>query len=109
MNRYLSLVPDDAEQWVSLAILHSDAEQYEDAFACYRRAEQTEADSPVLRLNWGLVESRLTWSRPVPCSPAIYLRGWNKLLSWTYRSAELDVQKILLMRLCFLRRSKLPG
>lgn len=37
LKRYLSLVPDDAEQWVSLAILHSDDEQYEDAFACYQR------------------------------------------------------------------------
>lgn len=58
LKRYLSLVPDDAEQWVSLAILHSDDEQYEDAFACYQRAEQAEADSPVLRLNWGVTAVR---------------------------------------------------
>ncbi len=58
LKRYLSLVPDDAEQWLALAILHSDDEQFEAAYDCYRRAEELGPDSPALRLNWGVTEVR---------------------------------------------------
>lgn len=54
LKRYLSLVPDDAAQWIALGILHSDDEEYEDAFSCYQRVEALDADSPTLRLNWGV-------------------------------------------------------
>ena len=54
LKRYLSLVPGDAAQWISLAILYSDDGLFEDAFECYRQAEAIEADSPSLRLNWGV-------------------------------------------------------
>jgi tetratricopeptide (TPR) repeat protein len=58
LKRYLSLVPDDTPQWISLAILHSDDEEYDEAFACYRQAEAIDADSPALRLNWGVTAVR---------------------------------------------------
>lgn len=54
LKRYLSLVPDDAEQWVALAILHSDDEEFDAAFVCYAQAEQLDPESPALRLNWGV-------------------------------------------------------
>jgi len=58
LKRYLSLVPDDADQWVALGILHSDAEEYEQAYACYRQAEQIDPSSGILRLNWGVTAVR---------------------------------------------------
>lgn len=58
LKRYLSLVPDDIEQWIALAILHSDDEEYPEAYACYRQVEQIEPDSASLRLNWGVTAVR---------------------------------------------------
>ncbi len=58
LKRYLSLVPDDASQWIALAILHSDDEEYPQAFACYEQAERLDPDSPALRLNWGVTAVR---------------------------------------------------
>ncbi|HPC21785.1 MAG: tetratricopeptide repeat protein [Phycisphaerae bacterium] len=58
LKRYLSLVPDDAEQLVALAILYSDDEQYEQAYAAYREAEQIDRNSGGLRLNWGVTAVR---------------------------------------------------
>jgi tetratricopeptide (TPR) repeat protein len=58
LKRYLSLVPDDAEQWIALAILHSDDEEYPAAFACYEQAERVNPNSAGLRLNWGVTAVR---------------------------------------------------
>lgn len=58
LKRYLSLMPDDAAQWVALAILHSDDDEFADAFACYERAEQIDPKSAALRLNWGVTAVR---------------------------------------------------
>jgi tetratricopeptide (TPR) repeat protein len=58
LRRYLSLAPDDANEWVSLAILHSDDEEFDKAFECYRQAEQIAPDSTALRLNWGVTAVR---------------------------------------------------
>ncbi len=58
LKRYLSLVPEDAGQWIALAILHSDDEEYADAFRCYEQAEQLDPDAPALRLNWGVTAVR---------------------------------------------------
>jgi tetratricopeptide (TPR) repeat protein len=58
LKRYLSLAPDDAEQWVTLALLHSDEGQFKQAFQCYRAAEQIAPDSSSLRLNWGVTAVR---------------------------------------------------
>lgn len=54
LHRYLSLVPDDAAQWIALGILHSDDDEFERAYECYRAAERLDADSASLRLNWGV-------------------------------------------------------
>ncbi|MGD8451579.1 MAG: tetratricopeptide repeat protein [Phycisphaerae bacterium] len=54
LKRYLSLAPEDAEQWIALAILYSDDDEYDEAFACYRWAEEIQPDSASLRLNWGV-------------------------------------------------------
>jgi tetratricopeptide (TPR) repeat protein len=54
LKRYLSLAPEDASQWIALAILHSDDEEYEAAFACYAEAERLDPDASTLRLNWGV-------------------------------------------------------
>ncbi len=54
LKRYLSLAPDDVEQWITLALLHSDEEEFAQAFRCYRAAEQIAPDSAALRLNWGV-------------------------------------------------------
>lgn len=58
LSRYLSLDPDDAQQWVNLAVLHSDEKEFAEAFACYRAAEQIAPDSVPLRLNWGVTAVR---------------------------------------------------
>ena len=57
-KRYLSLVPEDAAQWIALGILHSDDEEYKDAFSCYRTAEELDPQSASLRLNWGVTAVR---------------------------------------------------
>ena len=54
LKRYLSLAPEDASQWIALAILCSDERRYEEAYAHYANAERLEVDSPWLRLNWGV-------------------------------------------------------
>ena len=54
LKRYLSLAPDDAAQWIALAILCSDEHRYEEAYAHYANAERLDPDSPWLRLNWGV-------------------------------------------------------
>jgi Flp pilus assembly protein TadD len=54
LRRYLSLAPDDVSAWVTLAILHSDDEEFDQAFRCYRSAEQVAPDSALLRFNWGV-------------------------------------------------------
>jgi tetratricopeptide (TPR) repeat protein len=58
IKRYLSLVPDDAEQWIALAILHSDDEDFAEAMACYEQAERINPNSAALRLNWGVTAVR---------------------------------------------------
>ena len=58
LKRYLSLAPDDMDQWITLAILHSDDLEFDEAFCCYRAAEQIAPDSPALRLNWGVTAVR---------------------------------------------------
>ncbi len=58
LKRYLSLSPDDADQWITLAILHSDDLEFDEAFHCYRIAEQIAPDSGALRLNWGVTAVR---------------------------------------------------
>jgi tetratricopeptide (TPR) repeat protein len=58
LKRYLSLAPEDAEQWIALAILHSDDLEFDQAFHCYRAAEQVAPDSAALRLNWGVTAVR---------------------------------------------------
>jgi len=58
LRRYLSLVPDDASQWIALGILHSDDREYREAFECYRQAEKLDPESAALRLNWGVTAVR---------------------------------------------------
>jgi tetratricopeptide (TPR) repeat protein len=58
IKRYLSLAPDDADQWITLAILQSDDEEYADAFQCYAQAERIDPRSAGLRLNWGVTAVR---------------------------------------------------
>jgi tetratricopeptide (TPR) repeat protein len=58
LKRYLSLSPDDVDQWITLAILHSDDLEFDEAFRCYRAAEQIAPDSAALRLNWGVTAVR---------------------------------------------------
>lgn len=58
IKRYLSLAPDDVSQWVSLGILHSDDDEYDEAYACYAEAEKLSANDPSLRLNWGVTAVR---------------------------------------------------
>jgi tetratricopeptide (TPR) repeat protein len=58
LRRYLSLAPEDAAQWVALAILHSDDQEYDQAFECYVEAEKLDANLAMLRLNWGVTAVR---------------------------------------------------
>src|SRR5262245_1280223 len=58
LRRYLSLAPDDVNEWINLAILHSDDDEFDLAFGCYREAEQIAPDSASLRLNWGVSSVR---------------------------------------------------
>ena len=45
---------DDAHQWVSQAIAHSDARDYERAYEAYQRALELEPSSVSLNYNWAL-------------------------------------------------------
>lgn len=58
LRRYLSLAPEDAEQWISLAILHCDDEEYEQASACYQAACRVTPKATSLHLNWGVTAVR---------------------------------------------------
>ncbi|MFH1747612.1 MAG: tetratricopeptide repeat protein [Planctomycetota bacterium] len=58
LHRYLSLVPDDVDQWITLGILHSDDEEYERALTCYEQAAALAPDSVALRINWGVTAVR---------------------------------------------------
>ena len=66
LKRYLSLVPDDATQWITLGILCSDDEEYDEAFRCYEQAERLDPQAPALRLNWGVSAVRAR-RLPVDC------------------------------------------
>ncbi len=58
LRRYLSLAPDDEAQWIDLAILYSDQDDFDSAGQCFREAERIAPDSPGLRLNWGVTAVR---------------------------------------------------
>ncbi len=58
LKRYLSLAPEDAVQWVTLGILHSDDEEYDAAFDCYAQAENATPESTWLHLNIGVTAVR---------------------------------------------------
>lgn len=58
LRRYLSLAPDDDAQWINLAIMYSDADDFAAAAQCFREAERIAPDSPSLRLNWGVTAVR---------------------------------------------------
>lgn len=58
LKRYLSLVPDDAEQWITLGIWLTDAEQFEEAARAFATSEELNPESPTLRLHWGESEAR---------------------------------------------------
>lgn len=58
LRRYLSLDPSDSGEWIALAVMHSDDEEYEAAVECYQQAEALDADSAPLRLNWGVTALR---------------------------------------------------
>ncbi|MBL8878842.1 MAG: tetratricopeptide repeat protein [Phycisphaerales bacterium] len=58
LKRYLSLAPDDAEQWITLGIWLSDSNLFEEAAQAFARSEEINAESPTLRLHWGESEAR---------------------------------------------------
>ncbi len=58
LRRYLSLAPEDAAEWISLAIIHSELEDYDASIQCYQRAESLDADARSLHYNWGLTAQR---------------------------------------------------
>jgi|GEM_PF-778492 len=84
LKRYLSLAPEDADQWITLATMYGDDQEYDQAFTCYRAAEQITPDSARLRLCWGetgvrarrleVAEQQLRYlKRLAPDSPQPYL------------------------------------
>lgn len=58
LRRYLSLVPEDATQWIALGVLHSDDEEYDQALECYGKANEVNSESGWLHLNWGITAVR---------------------------------------------------
>jgi tetratricopeptide (TPR) repeat protein len=58
LRRFLSLVPDDATQWVALGVLHSDDEEFQLALECYAQANEIDPESSWLHLNWGITAVR---------------------------------------------------
>ncbi|MBE7463346.1 MAG: tetratricopeptide repeat protein [Planctomycetes bacterium] len=57
-REYLALVPEDAHEWIALAIVHSDAGHYEQAGEAYRKAHALDPDSISLHFNWATTASR---------------------------------------------------
>lgn len=58
LRKHLEIAPTDIDQWITLAIMFSDDEEYEDARQCYVRVEQIAPDNPMLRMNWGVTAVR---------------------------------------------------
>ncbi len=58
LRRYLSLMDEDGDAWVSLAIVLSELDDFESSFACYERASQLDPESEALHFNWGLTAER---------------------------------------------------
>ena len=83
LRRYLSLAPDDAVQWVTLGVLHSDDDEYEAAFQCYEQAARVEPDSPWLRLNWGIAAVR-AGQRELALAQRDILRRTSTETSWRW-------------------------
>lgn len=54
LRRYLTLCPDDSEEWVSLAIVESDNGSFDAAYQAYERAELVEPQSVSLHFNWAI-------------------------------------------------------
>ncbi len=86
LRRLLSIKPDDAEQLLSLASLHTHDEEYEQAFACFQAAEKIAPNHTALRLHWGMAAAR------AGCfSQAEYqLRALRRLEPGAARAALLD-------------------
>ena len=58
LNEYLVLEPEDQEEWVSLAILHSNSGRYESANSAYNRASFIDPASASLNFNRGITAYR---------------------------------------------------
>lgn len=58
LRRCLSLTPEDADAWTTLATLHCEEGEFPQAFECFERAAALQPDCPNLRLNWGMAALR---------------------------------------------------
>lgn len=58
LKRYLSLQPDDVDQWSELAILYADLGQLEAAFGAFEQAVLHAPDAAEPRMNFGLTLAR---------------------------------------------------
>lgn len=58
LKRYLSLEPEDVEQWCELAIMYADLGQLEAAFGAFEQAVQHAPEEPEPRMNFGLTLAR---------------------------------------------------
>ena len=61
-RRYLALKPDDAVEWVSLAIVESDQGNHDQAYEAYEHGKRLDAESADLYYNWLITALR----RPSP-------------------------------------------
>lgn len=107
LKRYLSLEPDDEEQWLALGLLYADDDQFRDAAICFRQSEQIDPASPALRLHWGIAavtaeqldvarQQLIYLSRREPHSArTLLLRAMIAERSGDEEAARRDVEKVL--------------
>lgn len=58
LSKYLELEPEDQDEWISLAILHSNSGNFESANSAYNRASFVDPTSISLNFNRGITASR---------------------------------------------------
>ena len=58
LTKYLEIEPEDIDEWISLAIIHSNAGRYKSADLAYKRASAIDATSVSLNFNRGITSRR---------------------------------------------------
>ncbi len=88
-RRYLTLEPDDAQEWISLAIVESEREEYERAKVAYDKAESLDPENVSLHYNRAVTALRQGDAAGVAKSAEQLARiapdDWRTVMASAYR------------------------